>query len=115
MIVAAEKKRAVEHLELCMELYREQMRHSRYFLHEHPAYASSSQEEVVQKVLSEEGVVRATCAQCLYGCEPDAKEPVKKPTAFMTNSPEVARQLEQRCKGRGGDCSRPQGGQHARC
>ena len=32
---AAEKKRAVEDLDFCMELYREQMRHGRYFLHEH--------------------------------------------------------------------------------
>ena len=48
--VAAEKKRAVEHLEFRMELHREQMRHGRCFLHEHPAYASSWHEEVVQKV-----------------------------------------------------------------
>ena len=63
--VAAEKKRAVELLEFCMELYREQMRHGRYFLHEHPAYASSWQEEAVQKIIGEEGVVLATCDQCL--------------------------------------------------
>ena len=54
--VAAENKRAVKHLDFCMELYREQMRHGRYFLHEQPAYASTWQEEVAQKVLSEEGV-----------------------------------------------------------
>ena len=47
VIVAAEKRRAVEHLDFCMELYREQIRHGRYFLHEHPAYASSWQEETV--------------------------------------------------------------------
>ena len=42
--VAAERKRAIEHLAFCVDLYREQMRHGRYFLHEHPAYASSWQE-----------------------------------------------------------------------
>ena len=42
--VAAEKKRAIEHLEFVCDLYREQMRHGRYFLHEHPAYATSWQE-----------------------------------------------------------------------
>ena len=98
-----------------MELYREQMRHGRYFLHEHPAYASSWQEKAVQKIISEEGVVRGTCDQCLYGCESESKEPVKKPTTFMTNPIQIARQLEQRCKGCGGDCSRPQGGRHAQC
>ena len=35
--VAAEKKRAVVHLEFCIKLYREQMRHGRYFIHEHLA------------------------------------------------------------------------------
>ena len=45
-------------------------------------------------------------------CE-EAYEPVKKPTRFMTNAPEVARELQQRCQGRGGDCSRPRGGKHA--
>ena len=69
----------------------------------------------MQKVLSEEGVVRARCDQCLYGCESEAKKTVKKPTTFMTNSPEVARQLEKRCKCRGGDRSRPQEGRHTRC
>ena len=37
--VAAEKKRAIMHLEFCMDLYREQLKHGRYFVHEHPAYA----------------------------------------------------------------------------
>ena len=35
--VAAEKRRAVEHLDFCTQLYREQLRNGRYFLHEHPA------------------------------------------------------------------------------
>ena len=33
----------------------------------------------------------------------------------MTNAPEVARELQQRCQGSGGACSRPQGGRHAQC
>ena len=106
--VAAEEKRAIEHLALCMELYQEQMRHGRYSLHEHPAYASSWQEEVVQKIIDTEGVVRATCDQCLYGCETQDKDSIKKPTTFMTNSTEIAQQFGRRCSGRGGDCSRPE-------
>ena len=57
--VAAEKKRAVEHLAFSVELYREQMRHGRYFVHEHPAYATSWQEEVIKNLL-EEGAGRCT-------------------------------------------------------
>ena len=41
VIVAAEKKRAVVHLEFCIGLYRKQMRHGRDFIHERPAYATS--------------------------------------------------------------------------
>ena len=41
VVVAAEKRRAVVHLDSCVELYREQMRLGRYFIHEHPAYTTS--------------------------------------------------------------------------
>ena len=40
---------------------------------------------------------------------------MKKPTGFLTNSPEVYDQLSRRCSGRGGQCSRPTGGKHAKC
>ena len=35
VIVVAEKRRAVEPLEFCTQLYREQLNNGRYFLHEH--------------------------------------------------------------------------------
>ena len=52
-IVAAEKARAVKHLEFCIRLYREQLRNNRYFLHEHPAYATSWQESAMQSLMGE--------------------------------------------------------------
>ena len=113
--VAAEKRRAVEHLEFCCQLYREQLRNGRYFLHEHPAYATSWQEAVIQKTMNETGVVTATCDQCQYGCEDAQGQPVKKPTTLMTNAPELAKSLRTRCTGKGKTCSRPQRGQHAQC
>ena len=113
--VAAEKKRAVMHLEFCIELYREQRKHGRYFLHEHPAYASSWQVEMMQKLMDEEGIETATCDQCLYGSADAEGAPIKKPTMFLTNAPELAKELRLRCSGRGGDCSRTQGGKHAQC
>ena len=67
-VVEAEKRRAVMHLEFCVELYREQLRHGRYFLHEHPAYATSWQEEAMRGLMGEQGVETATCDQCMYGC-----------------------------------------------
>ena len=86
-IVECEKRRAVVHLEFCVELYREQLRNGRYFIHEHPAYATSWQEECINKLLGERGVETATCDQCMYGCAAADESPVKKPTSFMTNAP----------------------------
>ena len=115
IVVAAEKKRAIEHLDFCIMLYREQMKYGRYFLHEHPAYASSWQEPTMKKLMGEAGVETATCDQCLYGSASEDGSPVKKPTTFLTNAPELAKELRARCGGREGRCSRPEGGIHAQC
>ena len=60
-------------------------------------------------------MIRVTCDQCLYGCEAENGDPIKKPTSFMTNAPELAKELSDRCGGRGGACSRLQGGTHGQC
>ena len=67
MIVAKELKRIKEQLEFCAELYREQIKGGRYFLHEHPATATSWQTDVIEKLLGKKGVVRVTCDHCSYG------------------------------------------------
>ena len=56
--VAAEKKRAVEHVVFSVKLYREQMSHGRYFVREHPAYTTSWQEYVIKSLFEERGVNR---------------------------------------------------------
>ena len=66
--VAGTRKRAIMHLEFCLELYHEQIEGGRYFLHEHPAYASSWQTEAVMKCMKEPGVVKVIGDKCLYGC-----------------------------------------------
>ena len=86
-IVECEKRRAVMHLEFCVELCREQLNNGRYFVHEHPAYATSWQEECMTKLLGEHGVETATGEQCMYGCSAADGTPVKKPTTFTTNAP----------------------------
>ena len=103
-VVEAEKRRAVMHLEFCLQLYREQLNNGRYVLHEHPAFASSWQEEATLELEKEVGVFTSTIDQCLYGCETPGGEPIKKPTMFITNSAELVKQLSQRCLGKSGDC-----------
>ena len=78
VIVAAENRRAVVHLEFCTQLCREQLKNDRYFLDAHPAYAASWQEAVIQWTLSEPGVETATCEQCQYGCADAQGLPVKR-------------------------------------
>ena len=86
-IVARELKAAVAHLEFCVELYRIQHKAGRYFLHEHPAHASSWQTEQIDKLAREDGILRVTCDQCQYGCESEKGAPIMKPTSFLTNAP----------------------------
>ena len=100
--VAAELKRAKEHLTFCVELYRLQARGGRYFLHEHPAYATSWQTDIIEGMMSEPGVSRVVGDQCLYGCEAECGSQVKEPTGFMTNAPELGKELAMRCSSRNG-------------
>ena len=84
-----------------------------YFLHEHPNSATSWKEACILPVLKLNGVQRITADQCQLGQEDEEGNPIRKPTGFMSNSPEMLVQLHRRCFGRNGLCSRPKGGQHA--
>ena len=59
-VVQREMRDALVHLRFCVELRREQMRHGRYFLHEHPAYATSWQDDTMRELMGEHGV--ETCS-----------------------------------------------------
>ena len=58
---------AVEHMEFVAKLYCKQMTEGRWFLHEHPATASSWDLEAIKKLEREEGVVIIVADQCMYG------------------------------------------------
>ena len=62
-----------------------------------------------------EGVDQAVADQCQYDQQDRDGTPIKKPTRFMSNSPEILKQLSRRCLGRSGRCTRPAGGQHTTC
>ena len=90
------------------------MKHGRYFLHEHPAQATSWNTDVVKRILELEGVQRTVGHQCQYGADYEGS-PIKKPTGFMSNSPHIRKALSKLCKGKHGHCSRPAGGEHILC
>ena len=84
MAVAAELERVVMHFEFCVELCREQAKNGRHFIYEHPAYASSWQADMIEKLMKELRITKATCDQCQHGCEAEDGSRVKRPTSCMT-------------------------------
>ena len=114
-IVSKEYVRAMIHIRFTMELYKIQHAAGRYFLHEHPAQASSWAEDVVLHTARMEGVRIIVGDQCQFGAVDKAGGPIKKPTKFMTNCDGIAESLDRRCKGREGACSRALGGRHLLC
>ena len=100
-VIERELEEGRTYLRFMMSLYREQVMHGRYFLHEHPATASSWAEREVQALVCAPGVHVALCHMCRFGMEAtdeSGKGLVKKPTKFMTNSRAVFELLDVKCE-----------------
>ena len=73
----------------------------------------------MSKLMAVPGVDLISADQCQFGAEVTSGHkagcPIKKPTGFLSNSPCILEELNKRCAGRGGNCSRRKGGVHARC
>ena len=80
--VKGEIKGAKQHLEFCVELYREQAKAGRYVLHEHAAYASSWQTDSMESIMKDEGLVKTTADLCQYEAQMN--------TATRSRSPPVS-------------------------
>ena len=114
-VVAKEKAAGRMHLSWMCKMYARQIDAGRLILHEHPAHATSWSEDCVRGIMRKDGVSRITADQCQLGQQDEDGNPVKKPTWFMSNSPDILDALNRRCVGRGGVCSRAQGGRHQVC
>ena len=89
-----------KHLEFCTKLYELQWKAGRYFVHEHPASASSWDEQCIKRMLKKFGVTRVVADQCMYGLTTTDGKTTKlarKRIGFMTNSPCIATQLNAKC------------------
>ena len=60
---------AKAHIDFMMEVYKEQDENGRWFLHEHPASATSWQLAGVKNIIDRPGVLVSTVDQCMYGLE----------------------------------------------
>ncbi len=114
--IEEEKRTADIHLKFMVQIYQEQIDGERFFLHEHPEGAGSWNEDCVESILRSPGVSRVRADQCQYAQEVQygtyRGRPVRKATGFMSNAPKLLAQLERRCQGQDGECSRQRGGRH---
>ena len=104
------------HLNCVCSLYEEQVREGRFFIHEHPAMATSWEEPAVRRVLKLPDVRVTRVDACQYGMTGQFhgdELPVKKPTKWMSNMKGVIETLHRTCAGRDGSCS--DGRRHASC
>ncbi len=113
------KIKAIVHVDFMVSLYREQIDGGRYFLHEHPSWATSWELQKMEELMATPGVRRIHGDQCQFGLEIRRGEhqgsPLKKPSGFLSNSEHVLKALSRKCQGQGGECSRPAGGRHQLC
>ena len=109
-----EYARGLSHFRFYCELYEYQVAHARYFLHEHSSQVTSWCTDEAKRIMNLEEVDRSVAHQCQYGAQHEG-HPIKKPTGFMSNSIEIRRALSKTCKGKRGQCSRSEGGDHILC
>ena len=97
------RKQAITHLHFVIGIYRMQLDGGRHFLHEHPAGATSWNDDWVMRLMQHPRVSTITSDQCEYGLlTPDAHgnpTPAKKPTRWMSSSPHMLKRLSRRCSG----------------
>ena len=92
----------LQHLRFCFLLYKIQWEQGRYFLHEHPATATSWQQDFVRELCECEGVNKYDSDMCCFGMHQAGEEGmefVKKPTTFLTNADEIGKALSEKCMG----------------
>ena len=79
----------IEHLKFMVEIYKKLVDEGRYFIHEHPAGASSWRIKEMVELLQMEDVGTVIADQCMYGLRTwkvRGEAPAKKSTKFATNS-----------------------------
>ena len=89
-----------QHLDFCAQQYEAQMDRGGYFIHEHPRSARSWKRPCIERLAARDDVFVVTGDLCRYGLRSQDEwgdGPSKKPTSFMTNSPEIAKELSLRC------------------
>ena len=101
------KQEGIDLLLFATQCYWDQIERGMFFLHEHPATASSWGMDALQELEAHPGVHVVTADMCRWGMRvrdeipEDQGQPylVKKPTKWMTNCKPLAELLSLRCDG----------------
>ena len=83
----------MKHLEFVCQLYKLQAEAGRLFLHEHPAQASSWEEDCIGRTMEMAGVQTITMDHCQLGRCDSEGHPVIKQTKWMSNSEHILKAL----------------------
>ena len=102
--VDAKLEEGRRHLSFCAYLYRKQLAKGRYFLHEHPANASSWKEPCIVQLIADLDLHLTTSPMCAYGMiirdsEGDPLGLARKNTTWLSNGEAIVRKLEATCSG----------------
>ena len=104
-VVAERRRKARAHLSCVVKLYLRQLARGAHFLHEHPATATSWDEDIVKFLLARPGVDSAVGHMCQQGMTQVAADgrvlPVRKATRWASSAPEVFARLGRRCVNEG--------------
>ena len=113
-VVAEQKKVGKQCLQTAVHFYRRQMLRGRYFVHEHPSKARSYQEDCIVELEKEDGVYSAKSPMCAFDMVLDLppSDPrsgqentfVFKEGKFLTNSEEIAKELDNYCTNEDPEC-----------
>ena len=93
---------AITHMEFVCQLYEEQHKQGRYFLHEHPMTASSWELGCIRRLAATICIFIVRCDQCQFGLtsrDAQGEGLALKPTYFMTDSAAIAKRLSKICGG----------------
>ena len=88
----------LHHVRLAAGQCKRQWKQGRYFLFEHPLTSRAWDEPELRELMTLEGVYVCKTDLCQYGMHVGGG-PNKKPTMWITNSKEIAKQLQRRCNG----------------
>ena len=104
-VVEKEIEEARGHVRFCRELYLMQAESGRFFVHEHPAGASSWTMKEMVELATKKGVDIVTFDMCCFGMtarKGEKEGPVRKRTKIISNSREVLKRVERKCPNDGG-------------